>query len=259
MKIKSSGFAFFALLAPVIPAAFVEPDEKQLKKQKDVVQYSVFSAGPVINIVFALLLLMVFPFVADNSGSVLAPFEDKITEPIGFSYETLENDSFPVYSAGVPSGVLMSVNGNDIENYYDFYQEMACVGVGEEVVMGTDSGEYRITTISSPDNSEKGFMGIRPIQNERRIIEEGFGASAYYWLRGLVRWLFLLNFFIGLANLLPLGIVDGGRMLQVALHKLMKNKKKAQKLWLFIGFLFLGFLLFALFVNYFGNPFGIFG
>ena len=28
IKVKSSGFAFLALLVPIIPAAFVEPDEK---------------------------------------------------------------------------------------------------------------------------------------------------------------------------------------------------------------------------------------
>ena len=34
IKVKSSGFAFIGLILPIIPAAFVEPDEKQLKKAK---------------------------------------------------------------------------------------------------------------------------------------------------------------------------------------------------------------------------------
>ena len=31
LPIKSTGFAFFSILAPIIPAAFVEPDEKKLE------------------------------------------------------------------------------------------------------------------------------------------------------------------------------------------------------------------------------------
>ena len=260
LKVKSSGFAFFALLLPIIPAAFVEPDEKQLSKKSDIVQYSVFSAGPMINILFAVMLLLALPYVGDSTNSVLAPYEDRFTEPVGFSYETLENDSYPVYLAGIPSGTLEAVNGVNIDNYVDFYKEMLIVSPGDSVLLTTDSGDYGIIAIESEDDPEKGFIGIRPVQNERRIIEgKEFWAPVYYWFRGMIKWMFLLNFFIGLANLLPLGIVDGGRMLHVALHKIMKNKKKAQKTWVFIAFLFLGFLLFALFVNYFGNPLSWFG
>ena len=39
----------------------------------------------------------------------------------------------------------------------------------------------------------------------------------------MFKWLFLLNLFVGLFNLLPLGIVDGGRMLQILLHKTIKK------------------------------------
>jgi len=33
IKVKSSGFAFLAILIPIIPAAFVEPDEKKFKEK----------------------------------------------------------------------------------------------------------------------------------------------------------------------------------------------------------------------------------
>ena len=255
VPVKSSGFAVLALLAPIIPAAFVEPDEKHMEKRDDVVKYSVFAAGPIANLVFAFLILLAFPFVGDVSGSTTAPYEDQITEPIGFSFETLEGD-YPATLANVPNGVINGINGNEFDDYTEFYKQMMCVRPDEALTLNTEEGDYLITTGVKEDDPERGFIGIKPVQNERRVKDEYTSmAPFYYWLKGFFKWLFLLNFFIGLANLLPLGIVDGGRMLQVALHKTISNKKKAQKIWVWIGFMFLFALVFALVVNYFGNPF----
>ena len=258
IPVKSSGFAVFALLAPVIPAAFVEPDEKKLGKAHDIVQYSVFAAGPMANLVLAFLLVLAFPYVADMTNSTLAPFEDVITHPIGFSYEVLENESYPAYTSAVPPAILSSINGKPVDDYSQFMSYSSCLLPDQEVTLGTDKGEYTFTAIPRSDNPEKGFMGIKPTQNERRINTEYAGiAGVYYWFRGFIKWLFLLNLFIGLANLLPLGIVDGGRMLQTALHSMFDDKTRAQKLWVFISMFFLGGLLFALVVNYLGNPFAL--
>ena len=107
----------------------------------------------------------------------------------------------------------------------------------------------------NPDDPEKGFMGITKIQNERRVkAEYGSYKSTFYWFKGFLKWLGLLNFFIGLANLLPLAILDGGRMSHLALSKLIKDKKKAQKVFAFISLLFFLFLVFGLITAYLGNP-----
>ena len=259
VKIKSTGFAVFAVFLPLIPAAFVEPDEKQLQKESDIVQYSVFAAGPVINILLAFLIVLAFPFAADLTNSKLAPFEDTLSYSAGFSYEVLKNESYPAYQTGLPDSVITTVNGHSVSDYSDFYKLMIPIEAGDDVLLGTDDGDFSITTVASPTDSEKGFLGVKPLKNERRVFDEyATVAPYYYWVRGLIKWLFLLNFFIGLANLLPLGIVDGGRMLEVALHKVYTNKKKAKKMWGFIGIIFISSLVFALLVNYFGNPFSLF-
>lgn len=255
VPVKSSGFAVLALLVPIIPAAFVEPDEKKMAKRDDIVQYSVFAAGPIANIIFAFLILFALPFVGDMTGAIQAPYEDQITEPIGFTYETL-NETYPAAQGGVPSSILHGINDQEFPTYTEFYKYMLCIGPGEIITLNTEEGDYTITTDAKEDDENRGFIGIKPVQNERRIKPEYTSiAPWYYWLKEFIRWLFLLNFFIGLANLLPLGIVDGGRMLQVALHRIIYNKKRAQKAWLWIGIIFLVALLFALIVNYLGNPF----
>ena len=56
-------------------------------------------------------------------------------------------------------------------------------------------------------------------------------------------WLFVLNLGIGLFNLVPLGPIDGGRMLQLAMHKIFRNEKKGDKAWKYISMLFLALIL----------------
>ena len=47
----------------------------------------------------------------------------------------------------------------------------------------------------------------------------GIIPAALIWFYGFLYWLYLLNLGIGLFNLVPLGPIDGGRMLLVALKK----------------------------------------
>ena len=53
IEVKHSGIVFFG---PVI-GAFVEPDEKKMDKEQDIVQYSVLAAGAFSNILLSLLAL----------------------------------------------------------------------------------------------------------------------------------------------------------------------------------------------------------
>ncbi|MBD3354844.1 hypothetical protein GF361_02575 [Candidatus Woesearchaeota archaeon] len=254
LPIKSSGFAFFALLAPIIPAAFVEPDEKKLSKSKDIVQYSVFSAGPIINILLALIILLAMPYVINPSR--LAPFESTITEPVGFSFD-LTNSTLPAAKAGMEDGMIIdSFNGNPVNEVAPFLEKMYyCSSPGDNITLGANGTNYTITTVASEDR-ERGIVGIQNFVNERRMKPKyTWLKHPFYWTKGLFKWLFLLNFFIGLFNLLPLGIVDGGRILKTFLDKIIKNKTKARKVWGFISAFFLILLLFGLATTYLGNPF----
>ncbi len=254
IPIHASGFAFLCVLVPIIPAAFVEPDEKKLVKEKPVVQYSVFAAGPVINILFAFMLLLAFPYVADATKS--APFEDKITEPVGFSFD-LTNSTLPAASAGMENGTIVhSFNNNEIKDFNEFFRYMNyCSRPGDTVYFGTDKGNFSVTTANVSGNS---VIGISNIQNERRT-RPGYEniEGIFYWFKDLIKWLFLLNFFIGLFNLLPLAITDGGRILKTFLESIMKDEKKANKIWGMISLFFVLLIFFSLIVNYFGNPFSL--
>jgi len=246
VPVKSSGFAFFSIIIPIIPAAFVEPDEKVLKKKSDIVQYSVFAAGPASNLILALLIFLFSSFV-------MAPIEARITEPVGFSFE-LTNSTLPAAQAGLEKGMIITsfdnetiTDGNSFSEYMYY-----CSKPNESVYLGTENKTYEI---QSADVEGRNIIGVSNIQNEVRIKEKfRFWEGTFFWIKSFLKWLGLFNLFIGLANLLPLGIVDGGRILQVALNKIT-TKKKAMKIFLIVTWLLLFSLLFALIVQYFGNPF----
>ncbi len=249
IPVKSSGLGVFSLIAPIFPIAFVEPDEKKMKKEKDLVQYSVFAAGPMINIVLAMALLIAFPFVLDPA--IPAPFEDRLTDAVGVSFTALMPD-YPAASSGMKPGMILdSVDGEKIYDSTALSNRLRCVPPGNSVIVGTDQGDFNITLKPAPDDPSRGYMGISGIMNERRIKDDHKAlGGVFFWFKGLIRWLFIINFAVGLMNLLPLIVTDGGRMLKTALEKVLGDAKKADKIWIILGVLFIGTLLLSFLTKY---------
>lgn len=252
IKIKSSGFAVLGIIAPLFPAAFVEPDDKQMSKRPAIEQYSVLAAGPMINLVIALLLFAVMPYVADSSSSMLAPFESRITVPKGFSFD-INNASMPAGISGLSNNTLItSVNGVNVTDADKFIEVIYyCTKPEETITLANENATYAIKTIASPAGNGRAYIGIENIRNVRAVsTKDKIGSGAFFWFKGLFRWLFLLNFFIGLSNLLPIFITDGATMLKVACLDTIKDKKKALKVWALVNWLFLGLIMLGLVATY---------
>ncbi len=249
IEVKSSGFAFLGVLLPIVPAAFVEPNEKKMSKREPYVQYSALSAGPISNIFLSIIFLMILMFV-------MAPIESRITEQVGFSFDVIEG--YPAEMAGIESGTIIdSFNGEKVTNSSSFIEKMAfCTGVGETVLLGSKGVEYSLTTVSNPGDSSRGFIGVTNIESKGKPIK-GFIRLSFFWFKGLFKWLYLLNLFIGLMNLLPIFITDGAKMLFVAIQGSIKSKKKALRVWSLINKVFVALILIGLFATYL-KKFGLF-
>lgn len=249
IKVKSSGFAFLCLLLPIIPAAFVEPDEKEMAKRKSHVQYSILSAGPISNVLFAFIFLVLLI-------SVFVPIENSITEPIGFTFDTKEGYPASVIESGT---LIDSFDGEKVTNYNSFFEKMGvCVGVNETVYLGSGNKTYSLVTVAHPDNQDKGFIGVNRIRNKTEP-KQGFETifKIFMWFKGLFIWLWILNISIGLINLLPIYITDGAKMLLIALQDSIKDKKKALKIWGMINSLFVFLILVGIVTTYL-KQFGLF-
>ena len=107
------------------------------------------------------------------------------------------------------------------------------------VVLNTDQGEFKIKAVKD-EKSERGLIGIN--LDLKTKVKEGYGklfGKVFIWFHLLIMWLATVNIGVGLFNLLPLGPVDGGRMFYSALLVIIKDEKKAKKIWAFVGFMFL--------------------
>ncbi len=236
-KIKSSGPALFAALVPIIPAAFVEPDEKKLAKASDIKKYSIFAAGPVANIVLGLICLLLV-------AVVIAPIGLNASDPIGISFNATGEKS-PAFADFKEVTIYNKISGREALDATALLEELDKMQPGDVITFSNDEVTRSITSIQHPDEPTKAYLGIINIRNERKFHSETF-ASFYVWLKLLFLWLFFLNFFIGLANLLPLGPVDGGLILRTFLERILKkNKKLAINIWAGISLFTLGLIVAA--------------
>jgi len=252
IQVKNTGFVF---LGPII-GAFVEPNEKKLTKQSDIKQYSVLAAGSFSNILLALvaLLLLNYAFV---------PLQQTMIEPTGFTFNDYYNESFPMAQANIPPNTLITgINNKTTTDFFQFNEKLICLSPGDKITLTTPEKDHSLTLASNPDNPKKPFLGIKDIQNEIKVKEKynyGFWKFIYYflnWTSGFLKWLFILSLGIGLFNLLPLPILDGGKMLQVFLHKI-RGKKKGEKYYRKISMFFLLVLLLNLIYPLLRNWLGV--
>jgi membrane-associated protease RseP (regulator of RpoE activity) len=179
-------------------------------------------------------------------------------ENTGFTFSDYTDEDFPAAEAGLlPNTLITGIDGLETTKFQDFTEELYCKNPGDQIIISSFDGEgnskdYSLTLASNPDDEKKSFMGIINIKNDFEIKKEynyGIWKMAYYsldWINGFLKWLYVLSLGIGLFNLLPLPIVDGGRMIQVTLQK-MKGKEKGNRRYGQIGLFFLVVLLLNLF------------
>ncbi len=106
IKVKSLGLLY--LIVPL--GAFCEPDEEQLKETQRKKRMRVYVAGPMSNLVVALICILLFSFVF---MSAVEPAVD------GIQVIEVIKDS-PAYEAGIrPKTIVTSINGTDLTKYED--------------------------------------------------------------------------------------------------------------------------------------------
>jgi membrane-associated protease RseP (regulator of RpoE activity) len=241
IKVKFTGLV---LLGPII-GAFVEPDEKKLAQADDVVQYSVYAAGAWANVLTAVIALLLL-------NVVLMPVHSALVNHDGFTFGRYVDDTLPFARAGIePGDIISGINGEKTATFQEFSEEFRFSRPGDVISVETTTGIHDVTLTAHPENPKRGFLGIFDIRNHFNVkpaYSVGLGNVFYSILdwftglesngRGFLFWLYILSLGIGLFNLLPLPIVDGGRMVQTFLAR-RYGKERGLVLFSKVGIFFL--------------------
>lgn len=249
MKVKSSGFAFLGVIIPIIPAAFVEPDEKEIVKRSHKQQLSVYAAGAFTNILLAIVILGL-------TALLIAPAVNSVAEFNGVKLTDVIKDK-PADVSGMEIGDrIISADGNPTPTVLNLTEVLDSKRPGDKILFTTEESNYTITLGANPENDSKAYLGVSLTQSSdlKPGVVQKYGTflpSSILWIAGLFYWLYVLNLGVGLFNLAPLGPIDGGRMLKVATEKIFRNKARGDKAWKYVSMFFLGLVLVNLLFGFF--------
>lgn len=220
ISIKSIG----VLMLAILPGAFVEPDEEEIKKAERSSKLRIYAAGSVFNLMLAAIALIAV--IGISNFAIPAAFD---TEGVEISSVVPGSPAVGVLKEGM---VLESINGISTSNFTNYQKELSSIKIGETVVLVTDQGTFSIKTEKNPNNSTRAYIGIRSTVNMEVIdnVAKTYGDQlpwTWMYLKDLFWWIFFLNFAIGTFNLLPVKPLDGGLMLEEVLrYKLSEDQIK---------------------------------
>lgn len=230
LPLKNSGLIVLGAIIPLIPGAFVEPDEKKLTAAPKKHQLAVYSAGPVSNIATGAVLMFLLSFL-------VAPWTNAFYANDGVVISGLADGKTPALTAGLSSGdKIVAVNGQKVHNTGEFSEELGKARPGDTAVITTTEGEYFAVLANENSRAKLGVFVENALKNN------SLWARTVLWFEDLLFWLALLSLGVGLFNLVPLGPIDGGRMLLAGLQY-VTQEHKAHMIWKSISLVLLAVLL----------------
>jgi membrane-associated protease RseP (regulator of RpoE activity) len=299
IKIKHLGL----ILLAVIPGAFVDIDEKQLRKEKHWKQMRIFAAGSFGNFILAFF-----------SAALLIGLAASTQIPAGVSFSGYVAN----YSAQTTNltGTIISIENYSIKNIADMESALRAVGPNRTIAITTlinnsETLAYILDTTGEPwpafapniltdaglfleqnipgsmdffeaaNNAYRTFTGMKEQSSEENTIRQkilfwnyakdsypalygkadletkqlearlqNFSAKGFIgiagpynaveikpglelfsgavdFISGLLGFLFLINFGVGIVNLLPLWVTDGARMWELVFMRVSKRRYKS--------------------------------
>jgi membrane-associated protease RseP (regulator of RpoE activity) len=237
IRIKTGGFAIFVALF----AGFVEPDEEEFNKAKKISKLRVIGAGATSNVIFALVLgavLLTNPFFAII---VPDPIRGAFYEvPQGVTVISIMSGSGAEKAGLQPNDIITRINDIPIVTAFDFTKVKLKPGETAAVTLLRDGQQlqYQIVATPAPDDPTKGLIGIirdnsgayKPIYD---FIEWKNPEVSMFLL-----WLWMISFFIGIINMLPLPILDGGKFIYSIIDKKISDAAVNKTMWAIYAFTF---------------------
>jgi membrane-associated protease RseP (regulator of RpoE activity) len=256
-KVKSSGLLFF-LIIPI--GAFVDVDEEQLKTAKPKPSLKVMAAGVGGNmLVGAACLLCLIVLVGGLTPMVNGVYVNDVTA------------GMPAQSAGLlPKDVLVSIDNMSISNSTILRTILDSKTAGDTLqvtVVRGDSWQYQFTTtvnLTVSDNRTVMGVTIYDLLTEERLgnyqtfsierlamymvpptLAAGYIpfsdtlapfytsplGSGWAIIANFLFWIWFVNFNLAIFNVLPIYPMDGGRIFNITLKKLVGKRMSEKRIY----------------------------
>jgi hypothetical protein len=221
VKVKSVGLA---LVAGILPLAFVEPDEDELKSSKPRDRVVMYSAGVYANAVAgALVLLLVYMLTLSGSYLIVLSVEE----------------GSPAAAAGLERGMLVEevvINGTEARTLNEFVKQLYVLREQHGGTLANVTLVFRFKTPqgtevlvrkpsrASPSNYTEEFyerIGIQVSEIPRIMTALPLSPLASYNLFLAIRYTAFLNLGLGIINAAPLFITDGAQVVREAATRLL--------------------------------------
>ncbi len=243
IKIKTGGFAIFIALF----AGFVEPDEEDFNKAKKISKLRVIGAGATSNVMFAIVLgaIMltnpIFGMVLEGIplfGEIISNIFYEL--PNGVLILSIIENSGAEQAGLLANDIITSINGIPILSPIDFPSLSPGDTAQVSVLRDGQNLDYLIEIMPSPEDSERGLIGImrdgssayKPVMNFIDWTNVDFNVTMF------LLWLWMISFFIGIINMLPLPILDGGKFIHTIIDKRVSEKAVNGIMWGIYGLTF---------------------
>lgn len=246
IKIKTGGFAIFIALF----AGFVEPDEEEFNKAKKISKLRVIGAGATSNVMFAIVLgaIMltnpIFGMVLDSIplfGEVILNVFYELSQGV-LVLSIIENSG--AEQAGMQANdIITSINEIPIHGPVDFPILNPGETASVTVLRDSQTLEFGVEIMPSPEDPKRGLIGImrdnsipyKPVMNFIDWTNVDFNVSMF------LLWLWMISFFIGIINMLPLPILDGGKFIHTIIDKRISDNAVNGVMWGIYAFTFVVF------------------
>jgi membrane-associated protease RseP (regulator of RpoE activity) len=231
LKIKSVG----VILAGVLPlGAFVEPDEKELKKQNKNKVAQMYSAGPTSNFILSIIFIILLLFTNIASSTYITNINNQ--KDIGIKIIAIEKETNicgsvfenPAYGILKVNDLILNINGKEIKTNSDYKNSLKIDSENKFEVINLDTNISRTEYLKTNELGNIGFTA-EIIKNKDFVIP--FKYKFIITLISVFSWTALLNFLISAVNFLPTVPFDGGFLSQVIFSRYLnkKNKKEDEK------------------------------
>ncbi len=160
------------------------------------------------------------------------------------------------------SEIISEINGVKINSIEKLQEELEKYSPGEEIEIKTiEDGQVSVKEIvlgENPENEEVAWLGIGFVNSKQGVLNKILGffpsykkANVYYepvndlsvFIKDFLWWVFVINLLVALFNMLPVGILDGGRFFYLTILGITKSEKVAKR-----GFKIMTQLILLLFI-----------